>query len=250
MQLVLLLIVPVWGVEIFNSIYLHGERVTAVHNQAEQLAALVDDEHARIVEGLRQLLSTWAESSALRERDFAGCLETAERLRESYPASLGISATDEAGVVRCSTMPMALGVVIGDRLHVSRARETGGFATGEFIVRRDSHKPALSFALPYRDRAGVPAGFVTALLDPGWLQHYLARKPLPPGAAITLADRHGVVLARVPEMPDVLGQPLPEPYRPLLDKVESGNVEVVGRDGIVRVEATFPRLWGHRAWSP
>src|SRR4051794_17190265 len=246
MLLVLLLIVPVWGVEIFNSIYLHDERVTAVHNQAEQLAALVDDEHARMVEGLRQLLSTWAESSALRERDFAGCQETAERLRESYPAYLGISATDEAGVVRCSTMPMALGVAVSDRLHVSRARETGGFAIGEFIVRRDSHKPALSFALPYRDRAGVPAGFVTALLDLGWLEDYLAHKPLPSGATITIADRQGVVLARVPGMPSVVGKPLPEPYRPLLETAERSSDELVDLDGVPRVQGYMPRRRGYR----
>jgi two-component system, sensor histidine kinase len=77
-------------------------------------------------------------------------------------------------------------------------------------VRRDTHKPA--FALPYRDRASVPAGVVGALLDLGWLEDYLARKPLPRGAAITLADRQGVVLARVPEVPGAVGKLLPELY--------------------------------------
>src|SRR3954454_2474845 len=196
--LVLLAIVPIVAVEVANQIHLHNERVAAIRAEAERLAALVDDEHARMVEGIRQLLSTWAESSALRERDMAGCQEMAERLRESYPAYLGITATDEAGVIRCATMPIALGVATGDRLHVRRARETGGFAVGEFIVRRDTQKPALSFALPYRDRAGGPAGVVSALLDLGGKKPSLPRKPLPAGAAITMADRYGVVLARVP----------------------------------------------------
>jgi hypothetical protein len=186
--LVLLAIVPILAVEIANQAYLYDQRVAAIHDEAERFAALVDDEHARLVEGLRQLLSTWAVSSALRERDMVGCQEMAEQLRESFPTSLGISATDEAGVVRCSTMPMALGRSIGDRLHVRRAWETGGFAVGEFIVRRDTHKPALPFALPYHDRAGVLAGVVTALLDLGWLEDYLARKPLPAGGAITLVS--------------------------------------------------------------
>src|SRR3954463_8060551 len=212
--LVLLAIVPILVFEIGDQISLHDDRVAAIHDEAERLATMFDDEHARLVEGIRQLLSTWAESSALRERDMAACQEVAERLRESYPAYLGITATDEAGVIRCATMPIALGVATGDRLHVRRARETGGFAVGEFIVRRDTQKPALSFALPYRDRAGGPAGFVTALLDLGWLADYLARKPLPPGASVTLGDRQGVVLARVPEVPGAVGKPLLEPYRP------------------------------------
>ena len=242
--LVLLAIMPILAVEITNQIYLHDDRVAAIHDEAERLATMFDDEHARLVEGIRQLLSTWAESSALRERDMAGCQEMAERLRESYPAYLGITATDEAGVIRCATMPIALGVAIGDRPHVRRARETGGFAIGEFIVRRDTHKPALSFALPYRDRAGVPAGFVSALLDLGWLEDYLARKPLPAGAAITLADRHGVVLARVPEVPGAVGKRLPERYLPLLERAERGSIEMVGLDGAMRVQGYVPLAVG------
>ncbi|HEX5906298.1 MAG TPA: hypothetical protein VFY56_04705, partial [Propionibacteriaceae bacterium] len=159
--LVLLAIVPILAVEITNQISLHDERVAATHDEVERLATMFDEEHGRIIEGLRQLLSTWAVSPALRTRDMAGCQETAEQLRESYPAYLGITATDEAGVIRCATMPAALGLSVGDRPHVRRAQEAGGFAIGEFIVRRDTHKPALSFALPYRDQTGGLAGFVT-----------------------------------------------------------------------------------------
>src|SRR3954452_4243904 len=244
--LVLLAIMPILAVEITDQLYLRSERVAAIHDEAARLATMFDDEHARLVEGLRQLLSTWAVFSALRMRDLAGCQDMAERLRESYPASLGISVTDEAGVVRCATMPVALGLSIGDRPHVRLARETGGFAVGEFIVRRDTHKPALSFALPYRDRAGVPAGFVTALLDLGWLEDYLARKPLPPGASVTVADRQGVVLARVPEVPRAGGNGLPEPYRPLLEAAEGGSVELVGLDGVMRVQGYMPPAAGVR----
>src|SRR5688572_8932244 len=116
--LVLLAIVPILAVEITNQISLHDDRMAAIHDETERLAVMFDDEHARLVEGLRQLLSTWAESSALRERDMADCQEMAERLRESYPAYLALNVTDEAGVIQCATMPVALGLSIGDRLHV------------------------------------------------------------------------------------------------------------------------------------
>src|SRR3954454_6308957 len=143
--LVLLAIVPIVAVEITDQVSLHDDRVAAIHDEAERLATLFDDEHARLIEGIRQLLSTWAESSALRARDMAGCQEMAERLRESYPAYLAITATDEAGVVQCPTMPIALGLATGYLAHVRRAQESDGFVTGEFILRRDTQKPALSF---------------------------------------------------------------------------------------------------------
>ena len=75
--------------------------------------------------------------------------------------------------------------------------------------------------MPYHDQTGAPAGFITALVDLGWLEDYLVRKPLPAGASITMADRHGTVLARVPEVPGVVGKPLPEAYRPLLERQEA-----------------------------
>ena len=55
--LVLLAIVPVLAVEFTNQISLRSERVAAIHDEAERLATLFDDEHARLVEDIRQLLS-------------------------------------------------------------------------------------------------------------------------------------------------------------------------------------------------
>jgi PAS domain S-box-containing protein len=242
--LVLLAIVPILAVEITNQISLRDERVAAIHDEAERLAVMFDDEHARLVEGIRQLLTTWAVSPALLARDMTGCQETAARLGESYPAYIGITATDEAGIVRCATMPVALGLATGDRPHVRRAREAGGFAIGEFMLRRDTHRPALTVALPYHDRAGVAAGVVSAVLDLGWLEAYLARKPLPAGAAITLADRHGVVLARVPEVPGAVGKRLPERFLPLLESAERDSIEMVGLDGAMRVQGYMPLATG------
>ena len=66
--LVLLAIMPILAVEIANQVYLRNERVAATHDEVERLATMFDEEHGRIIAGLRQLLSTWAESSALRAR--------------------------------------------------------------------------------------------------------------------------------------------------------------------------------------
>jgi PAS domain S-box-containing protein len=244
MLLVLLLIAPILGIEIANNIYLRNERVAAVHHQAEHLAALVDDEHARISEGIRQLLSTWAESPVLRTRDMAACQEMAERLRMNYPAYLVVGATEETAVVQCATSPTARGLPIGDRPHIRLARETGSFAIGEYIRSRNQGRPALSFALPYRDETGARVGFITALMDLGWLDDFLVRKPLPAGASITIADRQGTVLARVPEVTGVVGKPLPDAYLPLLEATVGGSVELIGLDGVVRVQGYSPPAVG------
>ncbi|UEM24382.1 PAS domain-containing protein (plasmid) [Skermanella mucosa] len=197
-----------------------------------------------MIEGLRQLLSTWAESPVLRDGDMAGCQEMAARLGRSYPAYLGVTATDGAGVIRCATMQAALGLSTSESPHARLARETGGFAVGEFVLRRDTSRPALSFAMPYRNRAGAPAGFIIALVDLSGFEHYLADQLLPVGAAFTIADRHGTVLARTPEVAGAAGNPLPEPYRPLLEAAQSGSVDLAGLDGVMRVQGYVPPATG------
>jgi PAS domain S-box-containing protein len=242
--LVMLVIIPIVAIEITNQIQLHNERVAAINAEAERLAVLVDDGYTHMIEGLRHLLSTWAESPVLRDGDMVGCQEMAERLGRSYPAYLGVTATDEAGVIRCATMQVALGLSTSESPHIRLARETGGFAVGEFVLRRDTHRPALSFALPFRNQAGALAGFIIALVDLSGFEHYLANKLLPVGAVFTIADRHGTVLARTPEVAGVAGKPLPEPYQPLLEAAESGSVDLAGLDGVMRVQGYVPPVTG------
>ena len=47
--LVLLATVPLLAVEITNQVSRHQERVTAIHAEAQRLAALFNDEHARMI---------------------------------------------------------------------------------------------------------------------------------------------------------------------------------------------------------
>ena len=63
---------------------------------------------------------------------------------------------------------------------------------------------------------GETVGIVAALLDARWLAAYLGTKPLPESAALIVADRNGTVIARVPELPGVVGTRLPDNFQPLL----------------------------------
>jgi hypothetical protein len=58
--LVCLATAPLLAVEITNQVALRNERVAAIHDEAQRLATMIDDEHARLIDGLRQLLITWA----------------------------------------------------------------------------------------------------------------------------------------------------------------------------------------------
>ena len=242
--LVLLILLPMLGIDVWNQVELQRARETEVHQQAARILALAEAEHVRLVDGIRQTLVTLRQTRAVREREPTACQELLDRLTTEYPEYLDFYATDRDGTIRCTTQKSALGIRIADRPHVRRALQEDSFAVGEYAVRRSDQRPILPFALPYRDIDGQPAGVLTAALDVRWLANYLARMPLPPNTAVTLVDRQGTVLARTPELPGVVGQGVPPSYRPLLDTRNRGTVEMPGLDGVPRILAYSPLSLG------
>ena len=238
--LVFLALVPAAVIEVRNELTLRTAREADVHQGALRLAALFEAEQERLVDGLRQLLSTLANSDAVRNPSAGSCQTLMDSLRLSYPAYLEIHVAGRDGIVGCATDRAAVGVSIADRRHFRDALGTDGFAIGEHIRQRTNGLPALPVGSPYRDDGGTTAGVITALIDIGWLDDYLSRKPLPPNAALTLIDRGGTVIARVPNISGIVGSTLPERFRPLMTADAPGTVEMPGFDGQPRIIAYMP----------
>ena len=236
--LVLLIALPMAGIEVWNQLHRRQTQEMELHEQAERLVSLLDAEYAHVVEGIRQVMEAIRWTRIVRERDERACPGYMTALTAQFPSHLDFYVTDHQGTIWCATEPAGVGFSAGDRLHFRRALETNAFATGEYMLRRSDQRPILPFALPYQASDGTLGGAVMAAIDVGWLDDYLAKKPLPPNTAVLLADRNGVVLARRPEIPGVVGKPLPEPYLPLLQAGGGGTAEMVGLDGVRRIQAS------------
>ncbi|MCW2239359.1 hybrid sensor histidine kinase/response regulator [Azospirillum canadense] len=234
-----LAVLPLLLFEVATQLALRDTRATEVRQDAMRLLDLVVSEQSRLVEDIRHVLGTVVSVGAA---ELAGpdCQTAFERMRPRLPDYLIVQYADRMGTVRCSTDSRALGAHIGDRLNVQRALATGAFAIGGYSTVRGIGHTVLTFGLPAIGPDGQADGVLTALLDVRWLEDYLTRKPLPPDAAVVLADRDGTILARTPEMPDLVGQPLPPRYRFMLEGTQRGISEVVGFDGIGRVVAYSP----------
>ncbi|MBP2313123.1 PAS domain S-box protein [Azospirillum soli] len=243
--LVLIAALPAIGIQAYNEFALRtvGERRAA--EEARRLLVLIQDEQQRVVEGVREVLTTIAQAAPLIGTDGARCQPFLDRLRGRLPRSESVLLTDRAGVVLCATAPALVGNRIADRTHVQMALSTGGFAVGDYIVRRSTGHAVLPFALPYGDDAGEMGGAAVLALDVGWLKDYLARKPLPPDTLLVLADRNGVLLARHPDGGgkdggDGVGKPMPAPMMALLNREAGGVAEVTDLDGTARLLAYSP----------
>ncbi len=245
--LVLIAALPAIGIQAYNEFALRADGERRAVDEARRLLALIQDEQRRVVEGVREVLTTVAQAASLIGTDGGRCQPFLDRLRGRLPRSESVLLTDRAGVVLCATDPALAGGRIADRTHVQMALSGGGFAVGDYIVRRSNGQAVLPFALPYGDEAGETGGAVVLALDVGWLKDYLARKPLPPDTLLVLADRNGVLLARHPDGGGEgggegggVGKPMPAPLMALLDRATGGVVAMTDTDGTERLLAFSP----------
>lgn len=237
--LFLLAAAPIFGFECANQLNLRNAREAEVKKDASRLLALVNTEQARIIDDIRNVLGTVV-GAGIAQAEPSACQATLSHLASWYPSHLTISVADGSGVIRCSTYAGSIGTRISSRLSFEQAVGTGDFVMGEYNPAPSTGRPALPFALAFRDVGGAPAGVVVALLDVSWLERSLAAKEWPPDAVVLLADRHGVPLVRVPAMPEIIGKPLPERYRGLLQGSRDTVADVVGFDGTPRIVAYSP----------
>ncbi len=234
--LVILAMIPALAIQIDNERDLVREREVEVRQQAERLLTLIEAEQGRLIEGIHATLVTLRQTRFIREGDPASCQGYMDRLKPDFPQHIALSVIDPTGTVRCATDPGAVGLVVADQPHLRRMTQTDAFVVGDYIRDPPSGKAVLPFALAARDIDGRPAGGVVAALDIGWLEAYLQAKPLPANSAVIVADHAGRVLVRLPALPGIVGQTLPEPHRSLTQP-PSGTTKLVDLDGVPRVVA-------------
>jgi len=218
--LVFLALIPAAVIEIDNEVQLRVSRENEARQAVLRVAELFAAEQERMMTGVRQLLFTIANAPVVRDGSPADCQEYLERLRGGLPAYLRIQVSGPERIVRCATEKDALGRPLTDRSDIGAVLGGDGFGIGALIVPADADRAnasaALPVALPIRDAGGSVIGAVGALIDLGWLTRTLAERPLSNNYALTLYQRDGTILVRVPEGGTAAGHRFPAAYGALL----------------------------------
>ncbi len=221
-------------------------RAVEIQNDVVRMLHLVDAEQQRIAADAQHVLAAVVESGIPRTAP-VDCQATLARMKARYPAYLTIEVADREGSVWCTTDPRTLGISVGDYGTFREAMRSNGIVLGEYGAARGIGRPVLPFRMSYRGPDGAMAGVVSVLLDVGWLEDDLTHRNLPAGMAILLTDRNGIVMARVPAMPELIGRPLPnDMLQTLLSATDTQTIEVAGLDGIRRIVAVSPPGTGWR----
>ncbi len=240
--LVLFALLPVFGLVIYGDI--EQRQLTTHHAQdsALRLARIAAASQAQSIHAAHQLLLVLARLPQARNHDAAACDLLFANLLKQQAAYSNLAVADLDGTVYCSALPLASPVNIADRPYFQRTLQTRDFAIGEYQISRIADVPTLNTSLPVTDDAGKIQGVVIAALNLTWFNQLAAATQLPSGAAVTVIDRNGTILARYPEPEKWLGKTMPEAsiMQAIATQHDEGTAEGLGIDGVARLYAFVP----------
>ncbi|TXN72561.1 HWE histidine kinase domain-containing protein [Methylobacterium sp. WL6] len=241
--LVVLALIPALAVQGYNEYALRAARAEAVRNEAMRAARSVAADLGQFGRGARQVLGILAGLSEIRGKDAQACTAYLATVVGQVPGSIFFGVIDADGRIRCNTLGSPVGAyTVADRSYFKDAMRTGGFATGDVVMGRVTRRPTIQFAqaIADNDGDGLPDGVVITSVDLSYLAARQATAGLPPNAALTVADRNGTILVRLPDHEAWAGKPLPPSLWEALTDHRGGVADLPGLLGDTRITAVAP----------
>ena len=240
MLLLCAILMPIAAAATYNEYRVRSERVQEVHAEALRTARLVHADIANLIGGTRNLLIAISTIPAIQQLDRTQCADRLTELRAKFDRYVSVVLTDWDGMIACSSgNPMPAGL-IKDRPYIAAARETGDLAIGSYTLTRGSKLPVLPLSYPFRAVDGEWKGILVATLDLNWLSRHLAELPGTENAAISVADRNGVFLARNLDASRYIGQSFRSEAIGPVHAAQPGTAELPGIDGVERIVGYVP----------
>jgi PAS domain S-box-containing protein len=218
-----------------------AQRKAAIAEQALDLARLAAAQQDQFIESARYLLAAAAQMPEVQRLDGRACSTRMLELLAQFPTVAGLGAVAPDGVQFCSSSGKPSGVSLADRPYFQRALHDKALGISGYIIGRLTGHPHLNFAYPAVDGGGQVKAVVILAFSLDRLSESLLLSPLATGATMSLVDGDGILLARAPPAPDLIGERVRDAdfTRAMLTQRE-GVLEAAGLDGSERIFGFAP----------
>ena len=193
--LVLIAVVPVFGVVIQASLAEQAQRLERAQASLRSLVGLAAAHQEQYIEGARQMLTAVALAPPVYRDNVRECESYFRALQQRYRRYANFGLLDPAGYLTCRASSTVHPVFGGDRSYFRHALDTGGFAVGHFMVGRTTGKPSLAFGMPAHREDGSLRGVIFASLDLVAADEQLRKLSIPAEFTLLVLDLKGTVLA-------------------------------------------------------
>jgi PAS domain S-box-containing protein len=208
--LLLIAVVPVFGVVIQASLSEQGSRLERAQTDLVALVALSAAHQEQLIEGARQMLTAISHSPPVYGDDAQACVRYFRQLQSKYPSYANFGLLDPRGDLVCRATPGQQPINVSDRQYFRKAIGTGRFAVGEFLLGRATGLPSITFGMPVYQEDRSLRGVIFVALDLRRAEDQLRKLSLPPGMTLLVTDTRGSVLASSGKDALPVGATLPE----------------------------------------
>src|SRR4051812_4904799 len=240
--LVLLALIPVLGLIVYTAAQERSAAITEARAASLRLVRLASSGQKQHIEAARQLLTTLAQLSEVRQTNAIACEQLFTNLLTLHRVYANIGIISPDGYMIASGVPMRR-AFLGDRSFFQRTRDTLKFTIGDYRIGRETHRPTVDLGYPVRGEDGRFAGVIFAAFDLTWLNQLIAHADLPDRSSLTAIDRAGTVILRYPDRRERHPGDSVK-HLPAISKILHGNAEGTFRDsqfdGVDRIYAYTP----------
>lgn len=240
--LVLVATLPALAVIIDTAIDQHRYLKADARQSVLKFAHFAVNYHGSRVAETQRLLNLMAEMPQVRELKTQDCNTLLEELLFGNLNYANFGVIRPNGDVACAGVRPVAPVNLADLAYFRAVMQTRHLSVGDYQIGRLTNKPVQVIARPLLNAEQQVQRVVYAALNLDWLKQFLPLSELPPGSAVTVIDRHGVILARAPDPKgDWTGINLEKDVPIARQFIASGQDETVkegrGVDGVQRIYA-------------
>ena len=242
MLIILLAVVPILAAILYQAKLARDVQLGEALEDSWTVVESVAIREARFIDSAKLLLTLLADISEVTRGDASSCSSFLKQLTEHNRIYVDLGVADVNGDVRCRASDGGeAGLSLVKSGHFHAAIKVKKFAIGDYQLHSPSRRKILNFAYPIIDQSGAPTAVVFAGLDVTWIGQLAAEHKLPEGAALTILDSKGTILARFPEPEKWAGEHVPDAalFEMLQLRSQAAN-NLVGLDGIDRLYAFKP----------
>ena len=240
------------------ALFVHADRslneAAIESHEAEmlRLANRAGRDYRQILQDTESLLGALSETTEFQSPS-AQCNRTLSAIMGHMNHYTAIQLIEPDGFVTCGSLAIDESLFVGDRYYHRAAMASGEFTVGEFVVGRLTSKPIVGLAHPV-EVAAETRGVLAAYLDLDELANRIYSTDVPEGASLTVIDRRGKVMIRVPagvsaSEADTIGAYVPESFpQPTGETQNAYMLDGVDLDGVMKHFAVQPlEAGGQRA---
>ena len=238
LAMIAIAVVPIVAVVLYQAKLHRDVQILEVHETAWRLTHVIAQRQAQLVDSVKQQLTLLAQVPEIGKENSPACDESLRRLITQKQAYFDVGVVNQTGMVGCRVRDSGPGFDLAHNALRRRILETKDFVIGDFQLLGNWQRRALMFGFPILDASGAVRDVLVAALDATRIDQLAAETNLPDGVTLTVLDRNGTILTRVPDHQEWTGKHMPD--APLLELKQLRNQptkEIDGLDGVTRLYA-------------